>query len=201
MRLRGQMEEALVKCSEAIALEGFDWEAYELLGDLQMELDRPLQALEAYRKAKEFNPGRAKLEEKIGVAALDQARQALRRQRALDLAEGRYEKEPERKPAFAALLSFFIPGLGQIYNHELIKGTVLVCLMLLLFAGMFVAALGQVAQSQQTNVPELTALVGLFFQGGALWFTLLSFVVWIYAIADAIIQASKSMTSDESGMI
>ena len=52
LRLRGRPEEAVARCQEAIQLNGEDWEAYELLGDLELELDNPEAALRAYRRGK-----------------------------------------------------------------------------------------------------------------------------------------------------
>ncbi|AKB75149.1 hypothetical protein MSLAZ_1888 [Methanosarcina lacustris Z-7289] len=36
--------------------------------------------------------------------------------------------QPGKNPGFAAVLSFFIPGLGQIYNGQIMKGIVFIIL-------------------------------------------------------------------------
>jgi tetratricopeptide (TPR) repeat protein len=202
LRLRGELEQALAKCEQAIQLEGFDWEGHELLGDLRLELEQPAAALEAYRRARDLNPGRGRLEEKIGLAAIAQAREAALRQRSLDIAEGRLPREPARRPALAALFSLVIPGLGQVYNREPIKGAGIVCCYLILLAGMILSALKGIYQLRQSGLAiDPGAVVSLFFQGGTLLLTLLTAALWVFAVIDAAFQASRSMTSDETGMV
>lgn len=36
--------------------------------------------------------------------------------------------QPKKNPGVAVLLSFFIPGLGQIYNGQIMKGIVFIIL-------------------------------------------------------------------------
>ena len=202
LRLRGRLEEAVAKCEEAIQLAADDWEACELLGDLHFQLEQPTSALEAYRRARELNPARPRLEEKVGLAAIAEARATALRQRSLDLAEGRIEKPPERKPALAALFSLVFPGLGQIYNQELIKGMALLAIFLVLMTGMTLSALKGLQVLQQSRLTiDPGAALSLFFQGGTLALTVLAVLVWAYAIIDAALQAGKSMTSDETGII
>ncbi|MDY9924834.1 TM2 domain-containing protein [Methanosarcina sp.] len=36
--------------------------------------------------------------------------------------------QPRKSPGIAAVLSFFIPGLGQIYNGQIMKGIIFIIL-------------------------------------------------------------------------
>ncbi len=36
--------------------------------------------------------------------------------------------QPQKNPGFAVVLSFFVPGLGQIYNGQIMKGIIFIVL-------------------------------------------------------------------------
>lgn len=82
-------------------------------------------------------------------------------------------KEPPKKksPGIAALLSFIITGAGQVYNEEISKGIILFVLEIILALLMVFSFL----------ISPLGALVS----------TVLTFVVWVYAIYDAYNVAKK----------
>lgn len=63
---------------------------------------------------------------------------------------------PQKNPFFAAILSFVIPGLGQVYNGQVEKGIVLVLLGVIAYL-------------------LWSAGIGIIF----------SFILWVYAIYDA----------------
>jgi TM2 domain-containing membrane protein YozV len=67
-----------------------------------------------------------------------------------------------KSPGLAAVLSFFVPGLGQIYNGQIAKG---LCLFVLYSLGWFLAGI----------------VVGFF----------LLIPVWIYAIYDGYRRAER----------
>jgi len=163
LRSRGDLQQALALAQEAVSLDDESWEGQELVGDLLLSLAHPDQAMESYRRAREINPERASLEEKVGRAALAQAERDRTTELSRSLLEGKDALQlPKRNPSYAALYSFIIPGLGQVYNREVGKGV---------FSGV-----------------------------GAIWVVCL-IVVWIYAVADAALRASKTMTSDHTGVV
>ena len=179
LRARGDRMQAFQLTQEAIRLSDRSWEAHELLGDLLMEMNRPQEAMASFRRAREINPSRVPLEDKVARAALRRgaARADPTTAEALLAAAGK--REPNRRRAgYAAVLSVLMPGLGQVYNGEALKGLILV-----------IAALGLLSQV----FGQLDVRVGLgSLTGGQgiVWAILLA-VVWIYAIADATIRASR----------
>lgn len=75
-----------------------------------------------------------------------------------------------KNPGYAAVFSFFWPGLGQIYNGQIIKGTILIFLMLLSWLSFLVG---------------LLALIGhgpFFFCIFLMFFPLLT---WLFSMTDA----------------
>ncbi|MBP2172471.1 hypothetical protein [Methanococcus voltae] len=73
-----------------------------------------------------------------------------------------FKKVGEKNQILAAVLSFFIPGVGQIYNGQIGKGIAII-------AGMIISAV------------LMVVLVGF----------LTYFAIWIYAIYDAYTTADK----------
>jgi TM2 domain-containing membrane protein YozV len=84
---------------------------------------------------------------------------------------------PKKSPIIAAVTSFFIPGLGQIYNGDLIKGLtfIIIGIILVLLAFIFV-------------IPALMAPVLLEF---VLILSIPYLVFWAYNIYDAYKTAEK----------
>ena len=70
-----------------------------------------------------------------------------------------------KNPGIAAVLSFFISGLGQIYNGQIIKGLVILVVQLI-------------------NLALTGILIG--------WIPLI--VVWVWAIFDAYLVAERKNT-------
>ncbi len=209
LRARGEHEQALALAQEATALDEESWEGHELLGDLLLALERPERAMTSYRRAQELNPERARLEEKIGRAALAQAARDRTAELSRALLDGETAVEmPKRSPSYAALYSLIVPGLGQVYNREVFKGIVIVVVWLALLAITAAVVRGELAIRPTSSMGSLydfnldiTTLLSAAFGGpGAVW--ILALVgVWIYAVADAAMRASKTMTSDHTGVV
>jgi tetratricopeptide (TPR) repeat protein len=209
LRARGESDQALRLVQEAVDLDQNSWESHELAGDLYLDMGRGEQALDSYRRARQLNESRGVLEEKIGRAALVRAaRQRVSAASEALLAGRGQPSDVRRKPGIAALLSFLIPGLGQLYNGEVVKGFIMAALFLALFGLTAVAFRGYIAASPASSQGVLygpridaTAVLSELFSGiNAVWVVLL-IVLWIYSIADAGIRASKSLTSDSTGLV
>lgn len=209
LRARGRREEALKLVEEAMALEPESWESHELAGDILLEFERGAEATERYRRALELNPERGVLEEKIGRAAIVR----MARERSAELSQALLENKRAggsvaRKPAYAALFSLLVPGLGQVYNGQVLKGAVIVVCYLVLAALAAVAIRAEMAARPPSSMgvlygPQLdpmSLLSGLFTGISALWIVLLV-GLWIYSVADAAVRASRSMTSDDTGLV
>jgi tetratricopeptide (TPR) repeat protein len=208
-RARGNYEDALKLTQEAVVLDRESWESHELMGDLLLELKRADQALESYRTARQLNERRPLLEEKIGRAALARAARLHTAEMSRALLEGKaVGAAPKRSPAYAALFSLIVPGLGQVYNTDVFKGLILAVVWLALFglnaANIRVGMSGLPSRSMgslygpQIDIGSIAE--ALFSGAGAIWFGLLV-IVWIYAVADAAVKASRTMTSDSTGIV
>jgi tetratricopeptide (TPR) repeat protein len=201
LRAKGDLEAAAQRCRQALILAPGSSQAHELLGDVLYQQRLGDEAIEHYRLARAGNPQRLMLEDKIGRASLLIAQKDILRLRAEDLLRGKREEIP-RRPGIAAVLSLFVPGFGQIYNREHVKGAVLVCVWLMLILGAAGTALGSLRQGAPGGGLGLVglglgAVFAVFFSRPTLWWTLLSAAVWMYGIADAAIQAAKTMTAPE----
>ncbi len=203
LRARGKQAEALKLAQEALTLDEEDAEAHELVGDLLMDLNRGGQAVASFKRARELNPSRVVLEDKLARAALLRATGLRAAEQAEALLSGAARADaPVRKPGYAALFSV-IPGLGQIYNEQLMKGIVML-------AG-WIALLSVISRLMKSSMVEVLARrTAGYGPAPDLWGSLSGFNVvlvvlliglHVYAIVDAAICASKTMTSDSSGNV
>ena len=201
LRAKGDLDTAEQRCRQALTLAPGSWQVHELLGDVLYQRRRGDEALEHYRLARAGNPQRLMLEDKVGRASLLIAEKDILRLRAEDLLRGKRDDLP-RRPGIAAVLSMFVPGFGQIYNREHVKGAVLVCVWLMLLLGAAGTALGSLRQGGGAGASSLGGLglgaaLTVFFSRPTLWWTLLCAAMWIYSIADAAVRAAKTMTAPE----
>jgi tetratricopeptide (TPR) repeat protein len=214
LRAKGQLEEALHLCQQAIEQDEKAWAAWELLGDLEHERTNFDAALEAYQKAHTLNPDRAALEEKIGVVVLEKEKweRRLERMRYLEThpeEQAKLHKEM-RNPALAAVLSGLIPGLGQIYNRQVEKGIILVVIHVVLLSVVLVILIG-VAQAIRDLPSSAGSFLARFTQAlqsrplHQLVGLLISLVALLglltYALLDALLQAVKINQALEEGEI
>ncbi|MFB3883358.1 MAG: hypothetical protein ACE149_18990 [Armatimonadota bacterium] len=209
LRAKGQRQEALQLAQQAVSLDERSSESHELVGDLLLDLGRGEMALDSYRRARELNPSRTALEDKLARAALARAARLTAASRSQELLSGRGRAAgPPRKPGYAAAMSAIAPGLGQLYNGEAAKGFLLLALFIAFFwlTGMALKAqlaAGPISAQGSLYGPrlDLGAILSALFSGvTAIWMVLL-LVTYIYAIADAAIRASRSATSDDSGLV
>jgi tetratricopeptide (TPR) repeat protein len=181
LRARGQTAAALERCRQAVEQFPESWELQELYGDLLVATGGIGPALQAYRRALAANPSRGVIEEKIGRTVLRQAAGEMALRQVDDIAAGRVRIELAKRPAVAGMLSAIVPGVGQMYNEQFIKG-----------GAMFVAAfilwvlLGNTgtAAGPRNFLPALTSGVGLFW-------SLLYVALVIYAVVDASLTATS----------
>jgi len=204
LRARGDFEAAEQRCRQALTIAPGGWQTYELLGDIMYQQRRGEEAIEHYRLAKAANPKRAALEDKIGRASLLIAEKEFMRLRAQELLGGERDQVP-RRPSIAALLSLVVPGFGQLYNREHVKGAMVVTAWLMLVLGAAGAALGSLhplhggmsAARPGSGQLDLAAIVNVFFSRPTLWWTMLSIALWLYAVADAALRAARTMAGPE----
>jgi tetratricopeptide (TPR) repeat protein len=192
-QMRGQLEEASAAVRQALELLPDDAGVWEMLGDLRLQAGDRQGAHDAYKRAHELAPDNAAVERKYAQAVLALTMQQEQFQLWQQALEGKLPTEEggiPRRPALAFLLSFVMPGLGQIYSGQLIKGAVLLGLTLFGLT-LFVAVSG----GKETLGNLLAFLVNpARMRGGISQFHLMLvgilFFVWLYAIIDAPLSAA-----------
>jgi len=189
-RVRGDKEQALRMAHDALVLEEKNWEVHEFIGDVLMEINRGSDALASFKRARELNPKRMELEDKVARAAVRWAARQSQLEFMNAVLGGRAPKDQARKPLLAGALSLLMPGLGQLYNWQVIKGAALAVAWLVL---MMLVVYSASAQLKATR--DLAA--GL---SGAIIWIVLAVVLWAYAITDAVIVAKKTNAAEGPGL-
>lgn len=185
-RMRGQWAEAEETCRNALRIAPKDIVFNEMLGDILHECGKLDQALEQYKTALSLVPGKPSLETKHAKVALEIGE----RERARALAEDmilnpkKYTRR-EKKPMVALICSFFVPGLGQLYNEQpakagVIFGAFLVFLIAFRLLQVYPRGMGSIAELLNLTHP-LVLIVGI-----------LAFAAYIYGLIDAPMVADKS---------
>ncbi|MBI4798481.1 MAG: hypothetical protein HY794_07070 [Desulfarculus sp.] len=99
-----------------------------------------------------------------------------------------------RKAVISPLLSLLVPGMGQILNRQLFKGSLMVAAMSLLFIILLAFGMHQFGQAvmaaqEAGAAPGDFAAVGAQMRAqGATWFLVLGGLLaglWTYAVVDA----------------
>jgi tetratricopeptide (TPR) repeat protein len=195
-RVRGEKEQALKLAHEALGLEEQNYEIHEFIGDVLMEISRGADALTSYKRARELNPKRVELEDKVARAAVRFAERQDRMAHMSAVLEGKAPKEEHRKPVVAGLLSLVLPGLGQMYCWQMAKGAALAVAYMVLMGLAFYGTAAHV----RGNVSPAGADYGAILSGAVGWIVPLA-ILWVYAIVDAALTAKKSRSSDLDQMI
>lgn len=149
LRRREKYAEAIGKCREALLLTPKDASALELLGDLYQGVAQVNPALAAYKRATEADPKRASAERKYGDLLMRQQ----------TWGDGGDPEAVPKNGFVASLLSLVVPGAGQIYNGETMKGLFfLICTFVSLFI-IFWSPWGLNAQQRGVSTPLVVTLV------------------------------------------
>ncbi len=173
---RRLLEQALQKAPERADIHELLGDVYKSVGDLQL-------ALECYKRARELDSNRRSAEEKFAATLLEINQPSLP------------EEVPflPKNPNYAVIFSALLPGAGQIYNEQWLKGIGML-VVTLISLGYF---LQFYQQMRATTVPTFwqvqhqleRASVGeillLLFSG------LLAFCIWTWSILDAYKTARK----------
>jgi hypothetical protein len=214
-RMRGQVSEARQTLQNAVALaEGMPPQTlaptYELLGDMLSTEGRIEEAMEAYQNATSADPKRASAEKKFAqmTLALAEANGTLNISEAMlrgesiaDLmASGALGRQQGKKNAgVAMMLSILMPGFGQMYNGQIVKGVILMGL----FLGLLLII--TLAPGGSAFLRQFAAFVALNPGKAAAapaWLPVVGVavvVVWLYGIVDAPFMAAKGVAPDDDG--
>ncbi len=177
---------------------------HEMLGDMLAAEERWEQAAASYEQAQILDPARSSTERKFGEMTLRIADEKAMAKLGGSFAEGSSDAitsgaQGKRNPGFAMILSLIVPGFGQFYNGQFIKGCI--CL------GVFVIAMFLVSMT-----PDIKALRCLFAPTAGCrgltispltWFCVLAAGgSWLFSLIDAPMAASKTVDrSDPSAPI
>ncbi|MFN4179417.1 MAG: tetratricopeptide repeat protein [Armatimonadota bacterium] len=171
------LEQALQKAPERADI-------HELLGDVYKAVGDLSTALECYKKARELDPTRRSVEEKFASTLLEINPPAVP------------EEVPflPKNPTLAVILSALLPGAGQVYNEQWLKG-IAMCVVALLSLGYFLQFYHQIRSAtvmptlsqvqQQLEQASVGEILLLLFAG------LLAFCIWTWSILDAYKTALK----------
>ena len=206
-RVKGDLLAAEDACRQALEIDAENTDAIELLGDVLHGLGKLDDALCEYRKAIEKKSPLPNIERKYAKTALDIAN----REREKEMVQRAFENPPNtstahRNAAIAMLLSAVAPGVGQIYNGEVLKGAILVGTSL---SSIIVTA---VSPGVSLFIKQTLSLIFLgspnpgnpyaAIQWPSVWFTIFlgaGVVAYIYSVIDAPIAGFKRGQREENG--
>ncbi len=174
---RRLLEQALQKAPERADI-------HELLGDVYKAVGDLSTALECYKKARELDPSRRSAEEKFASTLLEINPPTIS------------EEVPflPKNPNIAVILSAVLPGAGQVYNEQWLKG-IAMCVVALLSLGYFLQFYHQIRST--TIMPTLSQVQQQLEQASVgeilllLLSGLLAFCMWTWSILDAYNTARK----------
>ncbi|MDO8682246.1 MAG: hypothetical protein Q7N50_02020 [Armatimonadota bacterium] len=124
-RVRGDLLAAEDACREALAIEPENLRTGEMLGDILYALGKLQDAMRQYHSLMEQDSSFANAERKYAKVALEIAELEREKQTVKDFIDKPDHSSARRNANIALILSFAAPGIGQIYNGELIKGAIL----------------------------------------------------------------------------
>jgi len=192
-RLRQDPVTAEARCRAAVELLPDDATALEMLGDLIRAADGdPEEAMQWYQAALKLRPGTESLEVKIAALILQQgeARYATERLARRLEGGGATPAQRRRQVTLATLMSLLLPGLGQFYNRDRLKGLILMPVWLVT-AGLGYLPLLQLLLTVVTFRPGLETEGFLAFLGAV------GGSLHLYALLDAAARARKLAEADE----
>lgn len=160
LKLRLRFEEAEALCRKILQIDPNCSEAHEILGDIHRSLGRLEEAMSEYKRAIELDPDNVRAQTSLAETSLLLAEQQAEEKRLRELME-KGPPRAERSPTLAALYSV-IPGLGQLYNGDLLKGLVLIALFvasLLSLGFLFYASLARLEGGAEEAAREAVRAV------------------------------------------
>lgn len=184
-RMRKQWLEAEDTCRKAIEISPENVDFREMLGDILVELGKVDQALLTYKTALEFAPGKESLETKFAKATLDMAESKWEQSAAQDRLSHPYRQAVRpRNPAWAFIWSALLPGLGQFYNGDMLKGGIVFVVWLV---SLLIASSALKTPSGTASAQDVLSLIS-----PVVWvMSFIGFCAWMYSVVDAPIVASK----------
>jgi tetratricopeptide (TPR) repeat protein len=204
-RMRGNLVLAEETCRKALSLKPQDPSLLEFLGDLQAAQGDVDSARATYKTALSLKPGDPTLEEKIArlVISMPPKTYAGFREPSPAVVPRPETKNPSSGGAnvgIALLLASLVPGLGQFYTRQVVKGLLVMALAAVavvqvavglapILSKLFNMYQGLVPSNPEA-LPSAPQLSDISPVGVLLWLLVL-FVVWFYGCVDAGFAASR----------
>jgi tetratricopeptide (TPR) repeat protein len=192
-QVRGERSKAKDLLQQALELDAENAGVWELLGDYQREAGDWQGAHDAYKKAHELDPSNAPVERKYAEAVLQLTRQQEQYQQWERAIEGKGAGDGialPRNPGLAFLLSLLMPGVGQLYNGQFVKGGVILGIMVLGVVIFLATPGGSDFIYNLLAYLVNPARVRGGMSGLQLFAALMMFLAWVYAFIDAPLSAA-----------
>jgi len=184
--MRGQWTDAEDTCRQALGIDPNDVTIRELLADILHECGKLDMALSEYRAALEIAPGKPSLETRFAKVTLEIAEREREKALAQDMLMNPHKYVGrERSPLWAFLSSAIVPGLGQLYNGDMVKAGIIFGVFLL-----FIVLYGAVQRYPRgiDNIGQFLYFTNPF----VLVLGILAVIAYIYGLMDALFTADKS---------
>ncbi len=185
---RGQIEEARKLLEQAQEIMPDNAEVWASIGDFWHGAGKLEEAHHAYKKAHELEPENAFIERKYAQIVLEMTRQQEQYQQWEMMLEGKRPGDDlmlRRNPGLAFLLSFLMPGVGQLYNGQFVKGGIVLGIWVL---GWIVFTLTPGGSEFVGNLLAFLvnpARVKGGLSGFQMFLLLILFLTWLYAFIEA----------------
>lgn len=186
-QVRGERSKAQELLQQALELDAENAGVWELLGDYQREAGDWQAAHDAYKKAHELDPQNAALERKYAEAVLQRTRAQEQYQQWERALEGGGDAPAlPRNPGLAFILSFLLPGVGQLYNGQMLKGGIIIAVVIL---GLLLSGGGDFFYNILAYLVNPTRVRG-DQSGWQLMAGVAALIAWFYAFIDAPLSAA-----------
>jgi tetratricopeptide (TPR) repeat protein len=192
-QVRGEREKAKTLLQQALELDAENASVWELLGDYRRESEDWQGAHDAYKRAHELAPDNAAIERKYAEAVLQLTRQQEQYQQWERAIEGKGVGDGAmlpRNPGLAFLLSLLMPGVGQLYNGQMVKGGIILGVMFVcIVVFMLTPGGGDFVYNLLAYLVNPARARGAM-SGTQLMTAVVMFIVWVYAFIDAPLSAA-----------
>lgn len=192
LRVRqGRLSEASERLAKAKELAPGHPRVIELEGDLAFAQHRFSTAQKLYKSALELDPKNTKLEEKYATAVLKVHMPEFLAHTVPD--DSPWSNRIPRLPIISTLQSALVPGLGQLYNGDWLKGLGIFFVFLLCGLALLRHVVNELYAAKSTMASLTVAqFIGEAIHGPQLFLTLIIVVVWVFAVIDAWLVAKST---------
>lgn len=186
-RMRGQYLEAEDTCRKALTIAPKSLSIREMLGDILHESGKLDEALGEYKAILKVMRDDPSAETKFAKVALEIGDREREKAIVREMIENPHKYTArERNPIMALLWSVIVPGLGQLYNGDVIKAAIIFGTFVLFFI-----SYALLQQRYPGNVQNFQVFL-LLTSPVVLVLGILALIAYIYGVVDAPIMADKS---------